>query len=78
MTKTLRLSKKEQESVKKKCAELNKFLVGKNMEVLSESDVLHFALKNQIEKIEISENGLMFLDCCERTKKEQKKPEDIF
>ena len=60
MTKTIRLTAKEQNDLENLVFELNKSLVKNNLRNVGfykEADVVHFLLKSNLDKIGINENG---------------------
>ncbi|MEQ1081450.1 hypothetical protein [Acinetobacter seifertii] len=57
MAVTVRLNDKEQESLRKKCVELNKILINKNLQPIKDSELVHIILDQAIENVEISANG---------------------
>lgn len=54
---TVRLNDKEQEALRKKCVELNKALINKNLMPIKDSELVHIILEQCIEAVEITTAG---------------------
>lgn len=54
---TVRLNNNEQEAIRKKCVELNKQLINKNLQPLKDSELVHIILEQGIENVEITNSG---------------------
>lgn len=54
---TVRLNDKEQEALRKKCVELNKALINKNLMPIKDSELVHIILDQCIEAVEITTAG---------------------
>lgn len=54
---TVRLNDKEQEALRKKCVELNKILINKNLMPIKDSELVHIILDQCIEAVEINAAG---------------------
>lgn len=57
MAVTVRLNDKEQESLRKKCVELNKVLINKSLQPIKDSELVHIILEQAIDNVEISAHG---------------------
>lgn len=62
MANTLRLSKKEQEGLRKKCIEFNKLLIAENKVPVKESDLAHILLDISIRYAKINSRGEVIVD----------------
>ena len=58
----LRLSKTEDELIRKKCIEVNKILVSKEKAPLKESELAHFILENTISLVKVNNSGILIID----------------
>lgn len=54
---TVRLNDKEQEDLRKKCVELNKQLINKNLQPIKDSELVHIILEQTIGNVEITNSG---------------------
>ena len=54
---TVRLNDKEQESLRKKCVDLNKALINKNLMPIKDSELVHIILDQCIEAVELTTSG---------------------
>lgn len=54
---TVRMSDKEQEMLRKKCIELNKLLINRNLMPIKESELVHIILKQCIDETELTTSG---------------------
>lgn len=54
---TVRLNDKEQEDLRKKCVELNKQLINKNLQPIKDSELVHIILEQTIGNVEITSSG---------------------
>lgn len=54
---TVRLNDKEQEMLRKKCIELNKLLINRNLMPIKESELVHIILEQCIDETELTTNG---------------------
>lgn len=54
---TVRMNDKEQEMLRKKCIELNKQLINKNLMPIKESELVHIILEQCINKVELTASG---------------------
>lgn len=54
---TVRLNDKEQESLRKKCIELNKSLINKSLMPIKDSELVHIILDQCIEAVELTTSG---------------------
>lgn len=54
---TVRLNDKEQETLRKKCVELNKVLINRNLMPIKDSELVHLILEQCIEAVEITSSG---------------------
>jgi len=57
MPQSVRLTKWEQEELRKKCLKLNKILSAAEKRTVEESDLVHAILKKTIKHLEASKNG---------------------
>jgi len=62
MPETLRITKKEDKEVRKKCVEINKILVEAGKMPVRESELIHILLKMALENIQIDKNGKMYVN----------------
>ncbi len=62
MPMTIRLTDDEQELLRKKAIEINKILVGRNLQPLQDSRLLHKILEKSIPYAKVSESGEIILD----------------
>lgn len=54
---TVRLNDKEQELLRKKCIELNKQLINRNLMPLKESELVHIILEQCISNVQLTASG---------------------
>ncbi|BFM35323.1 hypothetical protein [Acinetobacter towneri] len=54
---TVRMSDKEQEMLRKKCIELNKLLINRNLMPIKESELVHIILEQCIDETELTTSG---------------------
>lgn len=54
---TVRMSDKEQEMLRKKCIELNKLLINRNIMPIKESELVHIILEQCIDETELTTSG---------------------
>lgn len=54
---TVRMNDREQEMLRKKCIELNKMLINRNMMPIKESELVHIILSQCIEEAELTTSG---------------------
>ncbi len=54
---TVRLNDKEQEMLRKKCIELNKLLINRNLMPIKESKLVHIILEQCINETELTTSG---------------------
>lgn len=54
---TVRMSDKEQEMLRKKCIELNKLLINRNLMPIKESELVHIILEKCIDETELTTSG---------------------
>lgn len=54
---TVRMNDKEQEMLRKKCIELNKQLINKNLMPIKESELVHIILDQCINNVELTASG---------------------
>lgn len=54
---TVRMSDKEQEMLRKKCIELNKLLINRNLMPIKESELVHIILEQCINETELTTSG---------------------
>jgi ribosomal protein L22 len=59
---TLRLSKIEQEKIRKKAIEINKLLVAKGHQPLKDSELIHQILEKAIENAKLNTKGEVVID----------------
>lgn len=57
MAVTVRLNDKEQELLRKKCVELNKQLINRNLQPIKDSELVHLILEQAVENVELSASG---------------------
>lgn len=62
MSKLLRLSESEQESIRQKAIEINKLLVKKGLPPLKDSELTHKILDLSISYAKLDSDGQIFLD----------------
>lgn len=62
MPKTLRLSEKEQEDLRKKCIEINKLLVKEGLQPLKDSELAHKILEKSITCVRVDKKGEIYFD----------------
>lgn len=62
MPKTLRLSDKEQEDLRKKSIEINKLLVKEGLQPLKDSELAHKILEKSITYVRVDKKGEIYLD----------------
>lgn len=63
MPSQLRLTKMEQEQIRKKSIEVNKVLIDQGMQPLQESDLLHKILEKTVRHAKVGENGEILINC---------------
>ena len=51
---TVRMNDKEQELLRKKCIELNKLLINRNLMPLNESELVHIILEQCISNVQLT------------------------
>ena len=56
---TVRMNDKEQEMLRKKCIELNKQLINRNLMPIKESELVHIILEQCISNVELSASGTL-------------------
>ena len=54
---TVRMNDKEQELLRKKCIELNKQLINRNLMPIKESELVHIILEQCIDETELTTSG---------------------
>lgn len=54
---TVRMNDKEQELLRKKCIELNKVLINRNLMPIKESELVHLILEQCIAQTELTASG---------------------
>jgi len=54
---TVRMNDKEQEMLRKKCIDLNKQLINRNLMPIKESELVHIILEQCISNVELSASG---------------------
>lgn len=54
---TVRMNDKEQELLRKKCIELNKQLISRNLMPIKESELVHIILEQSIQKVMLTNSG---------------------
>lgn len=54
---TVRMNDKEQELLRKKCIELNKLLINRNLMPIKESELVHIILEQCITETELTTSG---------------------
>ena len=54
---TVRMNDKEQELLRKKCIELNKLLINRNLMPIKESELVHIILEQCINNVELTTSG---------------------
>ena len=54
---TVRMNDKEQEMLRKKCIELNKLLITRNLMPIKESELVHIILEQCINETELTASG---------------------
>lgn len=54
---TVRMNDKEQEMLRKKCIDLNKQLINRNLMPIKESELVHIILEQCIANVELSASG---------------------
>ncbi|MBK5648567.1 MAG: hypothetical protein ACN6N1_12130 [Acinetobacter guillouiae] len=54
---TVRMNDKEQEMLRKKCIELNKLLINRNLMPIKESELVHLILEQCINAVELTTSG---------------------
>lgn len=62
MPKTLRLSDKEQEDLRKKAIEINKLLVKEGLQPLKDSEIAHKILEKSIAYVRVDKKGEIYLE----------------
>jgi hypothetical protein len=62
MPATLRLNEKEEESLRKKCIELNKKLIAMEKSPIRESDLAHFILLKSISYVRVDKEGSLYIE----------------
>lgn len=62
MPKTLRLSDKEQEDLRKKCIEINKLLVKEGLQPLKDSELAHKILEKSITCVRVDKKGEIYFE----------------
>jgi hypothetical protein len=56
---TVRMNDKEQELLRKKCIELNKQLINRNLMPIKESELVHIILEQCIGNVELTTSGIL-------------------
>ncbi len=59
---TLRFKKCEEAELHKKCIEINKILINKNLMPIRESELAHFILEKSISYVKVSKDGKLYID----------------
>lgn len=59
---TLRLTNDEQESLRKKCIEINKILIKNNRQPIKDSELAHLLLEKSMAYMAVSDKGDLILD----------------
>lgn len=54
---TVRMNDREQEMLRKKCIELNKMLINRNLMPIKESELVHIILEQCINAVELTASG---------------------
>lgn len=54
---TVRLNDKEQEEIRKKAIEINKALIGRGMQPVRDSELVHIILEQSIDNVELTPSG---------------------
>ena len=54
---TVRMNDKEQELLRKKCIELNKLLINRNLMPIKESELVHIILEQCISNVQVTASG---------------------
>jgi hypothetical protein len=54
---TVRMNDKEQEMLRKKCIDLNKQLISRNLMPIKESELVHIILEQCISNVQLSASG---------------------
>ncbi len=54
---TVRMNDKEQELLRKKCIELNKQLINRNLMPIKESELVHIILEQCISNVQLTASG---------------------
>lgn len=54
---TVRMNDKEQEMLRKKCIELNKQLINRNLMPIKESELVHIILEQCINNVQLTTSG---------------------
>ncbi|MDA0698062.1 MAG: hypothetical protein O2793_16900 [Proteobacteria bacterium] len=54
---TVRMNDKEQELLRKKCIELNKQLINRNLMPIKESELVHIILEQCISNVQVTASG---------------------
>ncbi|WP_445346515.1 hypothetical protein [Acinetobacter bohemicus] len=54
---TVRMNDKEQEMLRKKCIELNKQLINRNLMPIKESELVHIILEQCITNVQLTTSG---------------------
>lgn len=62
MVTAVRLTKEEQEALRKKCIEINKLLIKANQMPLKESELVHKILEKSITCIDVNNKGEIIFD----------------
>ena len=62
MAENLRLTKKEQKELSKKCIEINKILVSKEKAPLRDSELAHIILEKTISYVKVNNRGDVIVD----------------
>jgi len=61
MPRTIRLSDKEQEDLRKKCIEINKILIKNGKEPIKDSELVHKML-DKVENVRVDNSGNIYID----------------
>ena len=56
---TVRMNDSEQEKLRKKCIELNKQLINRNLMPIKESELVHIILEQCISNVELTTSGIL-------------------
>lgn len=62
MPTNIRLSKQEQEDLRKKAIEINKLLISKGKEPLKDSEIVHIILEKSITYVKVNKEGELYIE----------------